>query len=369
MVGTRRTGSGSSPGPSERTRRRPRTGSPRPGLLLFLLVPGLLFLVPGLLFGTSAEAAVAAPSSVSDSATSSPTATPAPAPTPAPTRSSAPPTVPPTITGPQPGSFVGSGSTTVSGTGEPGQQIRLLSGFEGEDPSCIVTVDDSGEWSCTGVRLPSGPSVRLRVVVTAGPSLAAEHTIAVLAAPVVTGGPGGRAASNGVVRGTAYPNASVISSLADGNRCTATADASGAWTCAFGGGLTSGPAEVTAAQQSAFSQPSWSNHSAAVTLLFDVDRPAAPTLTEPAGGGRMPLERATYAGSGENGATVTVFAGPYSVCSGVVASGLWTCSAGGVAAGSYLVTAVQQDAAGNVGPGSPGITVAYGPAASASAPA
>ncbi|TFC51183.1 hypothetical protein [Cryobacterium shii] len=354
MVGTRFTGSGSS-----RARRSYRAGRLLAGVLL------LGFLVPALLAGGSVGSAVAATSSPTPAPAPTPAATPAA--TPAPTRSSAPPTVSPTITGPRPGSFVGSGSTTVSGTGEPGQEIQLLSAFPGEDPSCILVVDDSSEWSCTGVRLPSGPSVRLRVVVTADPAFAAEQTIAVLAAPVVTGGPSGQAASNGVVRGTAYPNASVIVRLADGNRCTATADTSGAWTCAFGGRLASGAAEVTAAQQATFSLPSWSNESAAIALLFDVDRPAPPTVTEPAAGGRVPLDRATYAGSGENGSTVTVFAGAYSVCSGVVAGGSWTCSAGGVAAGSYAVIAVQQDAAGNVGQGSPAFTLAYGPAAPAPA--
>jgi hypothetical protein len=347
MLRTRWDGSGSQPGRSGRRRRHGIcAGRGR-------LVSGLLVLSLGLLVFAAPVGTAAARTATPD---------PSPSPSPSPVRSTDPPRLTPTIDSPPPGSFVGSGTTTVSGTGEVGQEIQLLSPVEGNDPLCFVTVDDSAAWSCPGVTLPSGPSVRLRAVVTGDATLAAEHTISVLAAPTVAGGPTGQAASNGVVRGTGYPDASVIATLAGGNRCTATADAAGAWSCAFDGNLASGAAPVTAVQQTSFSLPSSSNTSAPVTLLFDVDRPGAPAVTSPVNGAQLPLAGTTYSGSGEDGATVTVFAGPYSLCSVVVTSGSWRCSAGGVAAGSYLVIAVQQDPAGNVGPGSPGISVLYGAA-------
>ena len=298
-------------------------------------------------------------------------AVPAPTPSPTPTstestestESTSPPTLAPTIESPAPGSFVGSGTTTVSGTGEIGREVQLLSPVSGQDPLCFAVVDAAAEWSCTAVALPSGPAVRLRVVVTGAAQLAAEQTIAVLSAPVVTGGPTGLALTNGTVRGSGYPAASVVVSLAGGKRCTATADASGAWSCTFTGNVARGPVAVSASQQTSYSAPSWSNASAPVSLDFDLDRPKAPTVSAPVGGDQVPLTGTTYAGSGEDDATVTVFAGAYSVCSAVVVSGSWSCAAGGVAAGSHRIIAVQRDPAGNLGPGSPGVEVLFGAAA------
>ena len=317
-------------------------------------LPLLVALVGLLLFGAPV-AAFAEPS---------PGATPVPTPT----REREPLTAPanaPTITSPPPGSFVGSAITTVSGTGEIGQEIQLLSPVDGPDPLCFAVVDDTGRWSCAAVSLPSGPSVPLRVVVTGAPDLTYEHTVSVLSAPRVTGGPTGGRVTNGTVRGTGHPGASVLVTVSGGPRCTATADGTGAWSCLFADGLASGQAEVSASQQTNYSNPSWSNPSAPVLLLFDRDRPAAPTLTTPGTGAQLPLTGADYAGTGEEGATVTVFAGPHSVCSAVVASGSWSCSAAGVVAGSHRVIAVQLDPAGNLSPGSPGVDVLYGPVAPA----
>ncbi|TFC14619.1 hypothetical protein E3O19_10500 [Cryobacterium algoritolerans] len=318
-----------------------------------------------LVFGVCAAAAAPAAAHAQSGqprAVQSVPADPAPTPTPSPTPSpqSAPATAP-TIDSPPAGSFVGSGSTTVSGTRQAGQEIQLLSPTGG-DPLCIVAAGQSTVWTCTRVPLPSGPSVPLRIVVTGEPALAAEQAIAVLAAPVVSGGPTGGGASNGVVRGSGYPNASVITELSSGQRCTSTADGAGAWSCTFGGSLASGPVDVTAVQQTSFSLPSSSNSSAPLTLRFDVDAPAAPGLASPSDSARLPLSGATYQGAGEDGATVTVFAGPYSVCTVVVSGGAWRCAAGGVAAGTYQVRVVQQDPAGNMSGGSPAITVFYGDA-------
>ena len=337
MFGTGLAGSGATPGLLFRRQMR---GS----LPLFIALVALV----GLLSVGAPVAALAAPT---------------PEPTPTPTSERDPMTAPmtaPTIDSPPPGSFVGSGTTTVSGTGEAGQEVQLLSPVDGQDPLCFARVDDTGEWSCAAVSLPSGPSIPLRVVVTGATDLAREHTIAVLAAPEVTGGPNGGSLTNGTVRGTGYPGASVVVTASGGPRCTATADASGAWSCTFAGELADGKAEVSASQQTTYSSPSWSNSSLPVVLDFDFDPPAAPTLTTPAIGARMPLTSAGYAGTGEEAATVTVFAGPYSVCRAVVAAGSWNCSGDGVAAGSHRVIAVQLDRAGNLSPGSPGVDVRYG---------
>jgi len=263
----------------------------------------------------------------------------------------------PTIDSPAAGSFVG-GSVSVSGSRDPGQKIQLLSPAGG-DPLCIIEPDGSSTWQC-GVRLPSGPDVTLRAVVEGDSGLAATISVRVLQAPSVTGGPTGTSSSNGLVRGTGYPGATVTAVLASGQRCSFTVDGSGAWACLMQG-LVSGTEQVTASQQTGFSAPDSSPASDPVTLQFDVDAPAPPTVAGPAAGSTVP-PGAPYFGQGENGATVTVFAGAYSLCSTVVSGGTWSCTGSGVADGSYDLRAVQQDAAGNVSAGSAPIRVSYGAA-------
>jgi hypothetical protein len=247
----------------------------------------------------------------------------------------------------------------VSGSRDPGQEIQLLSPTGG-DPLCIIPADGSGSWSCTVGFLPDGPAVALRAVVTGNAGLAAEVSVRVLHAPTVTGGATGQDSTSGVVRGTAYPGATVTATLGSGQQCSFTADSSGAWSCLIQGDLVSGPDQVTASQQTSFSRPASSAASVPVSILIDVDAPAAPTIAGPTAGTNLSPNGAAYFGTGEDGATVTVFAGAYSVCSAVVTGGTWSCSAAGVADGSYDLRAVQQDPAGNVSPGSPAFSVTYG---------
>ena len=262
----------------------------------------------------------------------------------------------PQIESPANGQFIGSNRTTVSGSKAFDQEIQLLSP-RGGDPLCIVD-DESTSWSCSNLYLQNGPTIKLRVVVTGDSTLSDEITVAVLGAPTVLGGRTG-SESDGWVRGTGHPQATVTATLATEDSCSSEVDNSGAWACLFEGTLSSGSREVTASQRSTFSSPSSSNSSEPVTIVFDLQSPAAPVVTTPREGAQVPVAGTEYAGTGETGSEVTVFAGPYSVCSAEVTDGAWTCSAGGVEAGSYSVIAVQQDAAGNVGPGSTPVTVSY----------
>ncbi|TFD57255.1 hypothetical protein E3T39_14675 [Cryobacterium suzukii] len=261
----------------------------------------------------------------------------------------------PQIESPGNGQFISSNRTTVSGSKAADQEIQLLSP-RGGDPLCIVD-DSSTSWRCDNVYLQNGPNITLRVVVTGVPSLSDDIAVAVLGAPTVLGGLTG-SESNGWVRGTGHPQAIVTATLPNGDTCNSTADNSGAWACLFSG-LGNGSQQVTASQSSTFSGPSTSNASAPVTIVFDVTAPDAPIVTAPGAGTQVPVAGTQYTGTGETGATVTVFAGAYSVCSAPVTGGTWTCSAGGVAAGSYSVIAVQKDNAGNVGPGSTPLSVSY----------
>lgn len=278
----------------------------------------------------------------------------------------------PTISSPPDGKFIGRSTTTITGTREIGQDIQLFVGAEPE-PTCLRDDDGTTTWTCPDVPLPNGAAVVVRVLVPdpSGQSeLTGQISISVLGAPTVLGGPSGQPASNGLVRGTGEPGASVSPVLPNGQTCVATADSAGNWACFLEGPLTSGSVAVTASQtKPSISGPSSSNDSAAVTMRFDADRPAAPVLTSPTAGARVSTDGAVYSGTGETGATVTVFAGAYSVCTAVVLGGSWQCSAGGVAAGTYNVIAAQQDEAGNLSSGSPAVSVVYGAAPASAAPA
>jgi hypothetical protein len=170
---------------ASRRKDAPRCGSPRSGAatavgLVFLLAIGTVaatLAVPGAAHAQAAPAP--APPAASTTAAST-------TPTPTPTGKAVPAPQEPTIDSPPAGSFIGSASTTSSGSRGAGQEIQLLSPTGG-DPLCIVAVDGTTSWSCSALALPSGPSVTLRAVVTGEPSLFGDTTLAVLAAPTVTG--------------------------------------------------------------------------------------------------------------------------------------------------------------------------------------
>ena len=334
-------------GPVDRPHRRRLARVP----LLAAALLGLLLSVPLPVSGPPASAATSTPTPTAPAAATS---------APAPPLSATPQPAQPTIGSPAAGSFVG-GSTSVSGTRDPAHEIQLLSPTGG-DPLCIVAADGSPAWSCSAVDLPSGPAVQLRVVASGQAGFSASHTVRVLQAPTVTGGATGRFTTSGLVRGTGYPGATITATIASGQGCSSAADSSGAWACLLQGDLLSGREQITASQRSSFSGQASSPASAPLSLLIDVDAPASPIVAGPVAGTTLALAGSQYYGRGENDATVTVFAGAYSVCSSVVTGGTWSCSGSAVKAGSYSLRAVQQDAAGNVSAGSTAITVRYGTA-------
>lgn len=284
-----------------------------------------------------------------------------PQPVPAPSESATAPALDgPTITDPASGSFIGTGSATVSGTKDRGTGIQLRLG-DALEPVCILPADDSSDWSCS-VDLPDGAALRVTAVEVGGAeTLSAQISITALGPPTISAG----TASNGGVRGTAYPGATVTVVADSGAGCSFAADSSGSWFCVLGEPLPSGSIEVTATQQASFSGTNRSASSNAVQLTIDRDAPAPPVLSSPTAGQLMPLTAATYSGTGEEDATVTVFADSASLCVATVTAGSWSCSAAGVAAGTHVVLAIQQDVAGNTSGASTPISLVYGDATAA----
>jgi len=328
------------------------TTSARLKLLTGAVAASLLILV--LMFGT-------APAAHADT-------TPTPAPSPSGGLGSTPPaahdSAPVTIESPSSDAFIASGSATVSGTKAADDEIQLFAEPSNGTPLCVAGGENTGRyWSCAGISLPNGPSVKLDVVVTGDATRSASTTVSVLGPPTVST-TNGAVLSNGLVHGTAYPGARVSAQVSGGAQCTFTADSSGQWACVLSRGMPDGRYTISASQTGPWLPNITSDSSDALAFQLDTVAPSAPAITAPASGTHLgPGVTTTYSGSGEDGASVTVWAasdgGSTRLCAATVSGGTWSCVGGALPAGSYSVSALQQDAAGNSSPASTTVSLRY----------
>ncbi|WP_100344779.1 hypothetical protein [Compostimonas suwonensis] len=290
-----------------------------------------------------------------------------PGPTDSPTTTPAVPSV--TIDSPADGDFVTAASVTVSGSRDSGSAVQLY-GPDTSHPECVI---DSGStsWSCADVPVDSGPDITFRAIELAADGSRFETTtsVDVLLPPTIDENESGEVVSAGAIRGTAYPGARVTATASNGASCTSNVDRAGAWQCALPGPMPGGSYTITAQQTADWADGGSSDPSESVTLLIDSESPAPPVISSPVPGSTLPAQGAVYSGTGEEGATVTVFAGAYSLCSAPVTGGVWSCTAGELPPGDYSVTALQLDVAGNASSGSPAFPVVVsGPATPDPAP-
>lgn len=269
----------------------------------------------------------------------------------------------PTITSPVQGSFLGSASAVITGTKVAGSEVQILAGTSRTNVCTIRST--ATDYSCAVSRLPSGPDIRLTAVqLVAGSKNVESETVLVdvLAPPTIAGA--SPLLTGGLVRGGGYPNAHITLSVDGGPSWSFPAGSDGTWAYVMPRDLGSGMYTLTASQSTSFSQGSSSDSSASRTILLDVDAPDAPAVTSPAPGSTISPTGVLYSGTGEDGATVNVFALTASgvdvaLCSTPVSGGVWSCSGRRLPAGSgkVTVTAFQTDAAGNPGAGSTPLTV------------
>ena len=287
----------------------------------------------------------------------------APADTPTPTPTPGAPTL-----DPLPSGLVTTFPLTVSGTADPGDIVDVSGGYSASATgSCTVTAAADGTFRCALQRLPDGPGVPVRAV-SRSSGLAASGRVDVLSPPTIVSAPGG--ASSGGVRGTAYPGASVTVTAETGATCTFPADSAGNWGCVLPG-LGNGRHTVTATQVAPFSSTR-SARSPAMSVVVDTVAPAAPTISSPAPGTTVAAGGTIgFGGAGEPGATVTVYAststGTTVACTATVSGGAWSCAAT-LPVGSYVASALQRDAAGNVSAGSNPVAVTVEAAGGATSP-
>jgi len=296
-----------------------------------------------------------APSPSAPADTAPPSSTPSPPPTPE-----------PVTLDPLPSGVVTVFPLTVSGTGTPGDAVAVSAGSTpGSAETCRASVGDDGRWSCGLASLPDGPGVAVRAEAQTGS--AASDRVMVLHPPVIAGD--GTVPTTGAVRGTAYPGARVTVRADTGATCTFPADSSGAWGCVLGGDLSDGHHTVTATQVADFSSQR-SASSGRVVLNVDRTAPPPPAITPPTGA-IAPGAPIAFTGSGESGAHVTLYAstgqGTVVLCTADVAAGAWSCQ-GALPAGSYTVSALQRDAAGNVSGGSNSVSITVAGSTSTQSP-
>ncbi|WP_353987512.1 hypothetical protein [Ruicaihuangia caeni] len=271
--------------------------------------------------------------------------------------------------------FLPVGSVTASGTATAGSTIVVDIVRAGQPPQAGCTASASpvdGRWSCA-TPLPNG-ELTLRVTeFRDGDSLESWTTRLLVLGPPVISGP---ALGIGIVKGVGYPSA-LVRATATGPASAAVdcgrVDSGGSWTCLLmagdGSRLPSGSYTVSVEQGAPGASPRWS-HPQSRTLTIDTDNPPAPTVTSPAAGQRITTQPTTYAGTGENNATVSVFVSGVSapVCTALVAGGAWSCQGTDVPRGTWLVHALQWDAAGNPGPSNLPFEVHYGRAPASAQP-
>ncbi|USE81122.1 Ig-like domain-containing protein [Cupriavidus gilardii] len=254
--------------------------------------------------------------------------------------------------------IVQANGNTIAGTADANSTIAIDTNGDGT-PDATVTADGAGNWTYTpATPLADGATVTVTATDPAGNASApATATVdaAAPAAPTI-------APTNGtVLQGTAEADSTVnIDTNGDGTAdTTVTADGAGNWTYTPSTPLPDGTVvEVTATDAAGnVSPPATATVDAAApaapvitTVVDDVDPVSAPLTSGDSTNDATP----TIAGTAEANSTVRIFNGTTLLGTATAdGSGNWTFSpTTPLADGSYSLTAVATDAAGNSGPAS-----------------
>ncbi len=157
------------------------------------------------------------------------------------------------------------------------------------------------------------------------------------------------------ISGSAEPSSTVTVRDGPGGPvlCTATANASGSWTCTPSTPLTDGPHTLSTTA----TDPTGNTGPAASTpVVIDSTAPVDPTVIAPTAGAIVSDTTPTISGTGEPSSTVKVMdgAGGPVICTAVVqADGNWSCTPPfALSDGPHTLNATATDPAGNTSPAS-----------------
>jgi hypothetical protein len=257
---------------------------------------------------------------------------------------------------------------TFTGTGaEPGATVTLL---DGGTAVGSAVASGAGAWSITTGALAAGTrTFTARQTDVAGNTSAASTGLSVTidtgaAAPstpdLTAGSDSGASSTDNITNdttptftGTAEAGATVT--LLDGGTTlgTALADGAGAWSITTAV-LSPGTRTITARQTDIAGNTSVASGGAALTIDTSVAAPSTPDLAAASDSGASNTDNLTnvttptFTGTGEAGATVTLFDGAVAVGSATAdAGGAWSITSSALAAGAHSITAKQTDLAGN----------------------
>ncbi|WP_304504116.1 Ig-like domain-containing protein [Corallococcus sp. EGB] len=260
----------------------------------------------------------------------------------------------PVITAPTANQAVATQTPALSGTAEANSTVTVR---EGATVLCTTTANASGAWSCTSASLAQGAhTVTATATDAAGnvspASTAVPFTVDTVppAAPVIASPtPNQRVGTpTPVLSGTAEANSTVTVREGTTVLCTATANASGAWSCTSSS-LAEGSHTITATARDAAGNTGPA--STAVPFTVDTVPPAAPAVTAPTANQLIATKTPTLSGTAEANSTVTVREGTTVLCTTTAnASGAWSCISSTLAEGPHTITATATDAAGNTSP-------------------
>ncbi|MEX0428447.1 Ig-like domain-containing protein, partial [Nocardioides sp. DS6] len=261
----------------------------------------------------------------------------------------------PVITAPTDDTDTNDNAPTIEGTGEAGDTVAVTD--ENGDTVCETTVADDGTWSCTPDTALTDGDHTLTATQTdeAGNTSPESEPVHVTVdtqapdAPVITGPVNGAVLSDTTptITGTGEPGASVTVTEDGDTVCTATVGADGTWSCAPDDALGDGEHTLTATQTDEAGNTS--PVSEPVTFTVDSQAPPAPVIEAPTNNSSTNDTTPTISGTGEPGDIVTVTDqdGHQLGITEVGTDGSWSLDSTELAEGTYTISALQTDAAGN----------------------
>ncbi|WP_404362435.1 Ig-like domain-containing protein [Corallococcus coralloides] len=262
----------------------------------------------------------------------------------------------PVVTAPTANQTVATQTPVLSGTAEANSTVTVR---EGTTVLCTTTANASGAWTCTSSTLAEGAhsitaTARDAAGNTGPASTAVPFTVDSVApaAPVITAPTANQlvATKTPVFSGTAEANSTVTVREGTTVLCTATANASGAWSCTSST-LADGSHSITATARDAAGNTGPA--STAVPFTVDATAPVAPIVSAPTSGQTVTTQTPVLSGTAEANSTVTVREGTTVLCTATAnASGTWSCTSSTLAEGAHTISATARDAAGNTGPAS-----------------
>lgn len=272
----------------------------------------------------------------------------------------------PVILTPVNGTSTSDTTPTISGDGaEPNATVTVTTA-DGSIVLGSLTANSDGTWSLESVALPEGDYAIIATQTDAVGNVSDDSSAVVFTvdttapgAPVITGPAEGEITDDPTptISGTGEVGAEVTIVLTGPGgtvEVSTTVDPYGNWTV-DAPSLADGDYTAVATQED-----NAGNVSPADTSTFTVDAtaPAAPVITGPDGGDVVPTATPQITGTGECGATVTVYLDGDTVGTTTVADdGTWTFTPGTpLADGTHNVSATQTDAAGNVSPAADPVT-------------